>query len=264
MGGWMPVRRYRPHGGGCAVNLLGMLLFPLFLVMFLLYALLPSGNSGGSASQYNEDKFQDYADARYAEEFGRSSAYEDNILLTVLVDDDHYSYYYIAWVGDHIASDINGMLGSDGTELGSAMSSCINQSSYKYSLDSNLAQVVSTLSEKIQALGLESSFTCTENHAQVTSHLTNRSDLEMTEETVNSALVSFTSATGIPIVIVVDDMDDVFGGTSSASSFLPVILIAAVAIIAVVWYSNTSHRRKGNSVDSEDPTSRYHDFDDQY
>ena len=169
------------------------------------------GDDGYNSAEYDENTFQDYADEQYKKEFGSSSAYEDNILLVVLTEDEnYYDYYYIAWVGDHIVTDINYLFGDNDTELGEAMADSINENSYKYSLDSNLAQVVESMENEIVSMGLTSSFSCSENHAQVESHLTNHTNIDMTEDTVNTALQSFTDATGIPIVIVVEEISEVF------------------------------------------------------
>lgn len=205
-------------------GLLGVILVPIVLIMFVVAifgSLLSSCTaSSGPMSQsneaqyseveYDEEKFQDYADAQYAAEFGDSTAYEDNLLIVFLTDEDYYSFSYIAWVGDHIATDINYMFGNEETELGQAMEASINTTSYKYSLDSNLAQVMETMEQKITAQGLDSSFKCEEEHVQVESHLTNKTSISMTEDTVNDALKNFTESTGIPVVIVVEDMDEVF------------------------------------------------------
>lgn len=229
MGGFGWHRRPPRHygGGGCFGALFSIFLVPIVFILFIAMIAFSSCSSNGArtrednmeyigsnveydSADYDEDAFQDFADEMYEDEFGDSTAYEDNILLVVLTDDNYYDYYYIAWVGDHIATDINYMFGAEETELGEAMSDAINEASYKYSLDSNLAQVIETMEENIAELGLDSSFKCQEEHVQVESHLTNKTGIDLTEETVNDALESFTETTGIPIVIVVQDADDVF------------------------------------------------------
>lgn len=274
MGGWgmHPRRRY---GGGCLGGLMSMVLGPIILilvVLFFLFSVVRSGVTVQVSGSYDEETFQDYANRQYQAEFGSSSAYEDNLLITVLIDDEEcYDYYYIAWVGDHVVTDINHMLGNNNTELGQAMNACISTSSYKYSLDSNLAQVMQMMTQEIQALGLTDSFTCTEEHIQVTSHLTNHTNLDMTEATVNDALAAFTEATGIPVVIVVEDMDDVFGsttnieGASSNRSMTFLLVIAAVAIIAIMIVVKKNKSNKWDGVpENESQNNRYSDFDDQY
>lgn len=225
-GGWF--HRPRHYGGGCLGSLTGMILTPLIIILFIVFGLIWLFGNNVTVNHdtndvviennavvdeeyvYNENTFQDYADKVYAEEFGNSTAYEDNILLVFLTEDEnYYDYYYIAWVGDHVATDINYMFGNEETEFGVAVSNAITTSSYKYSLDANIAQIIKTMEENIVESGAES-FTCEEKHIQVESHLTNKTALELTEDTVNISLQSFTETTGIPIVVVVDDISEVF------------------------------------------------------
>lgn len=258
MGAWRmyPRRRYY-GGGGCLGGLLSMIFGPVIFIIVLLFflsAILNNGVDVQVVGSYDENKFQDYTNEQYEMAFGRSSAYEDNLLITVLVEDEeYYDFYYIAWVGDHIATDINYMLGNNSTELGQAMDANISMSSYKYSLDSDLARVIDTMTQEIQNLELADSFVCTENHTQVSSRLINRSTLDMTESTVNDALTAFTDATGIPIVLVVADMDDVFSTTHSydapmsntSTSYLLLIGVAAIVIILIFVKKNKAVKWDG-------------------
>lgn len=227
-GGWFH-RPYRHYGGGCLGRISGLIMTPLIIILFIVFGLIWLFGNNVTINQntdnvvienneivdeqfiYDENAFQDYADSVYAEEFGNSTAYEDNILLVFLTEDDqYYEYYYIAWVGDHITTDINYMFGNEETELGVAVSNAITTASYKYSLDANIAQIINTMEQNISELNTDSSFNCDENHIQTQSHLTNKTTLKLTEQTVNDALNSFTESTGIPIVVVVDDISDVF------------------------------------------------------
>ena len=183
----------------------------------------------GGIVRYDEEVFQDYANERYMEEFGSSTAYEDNILIVFLTDESCEEFYCIAWVGDHISTPIYKMFGDESTTFGRTMISSINAETYKYSLSSNLARAVELMELSIKDLGQSSSHSCTENHTQVPSHLTNRSELTLTEATVNDALTRFTASTDIPIVIVVDEMEDVFGKTMPFELVLT-LLVAAVFI----------------------------------
>lgn len=258
-GGWH--HRPRRYGGGCLGGMLSMILAPILIIVLVVSVLLSAVSStvrttaNGGTVLYDEEKLQDYANEQYAGAFDSSTAYEDNLLIVFLVDEEHSDYYYIAWVGDHIATDINYMLGNNQTELGQAMSQSINTSSYKYSLDSNLAQVMETMTAEVESLGLESSFKCSENHIQAQSRLKNYSSLELTESTVNDALADFTDATGIPTVIVVEDMEDVFGKTTSGRTVKTVIVVV-VLIFAIVLISKGFRRRKNDGYDN-----RYRDFD---
>lgn len=275
MGGW---NRRRRNSGGCC----GLILFPivfLILVGSVLSSFIRTGSFSYNVIQYDEEVFQDYANDQYKREFGSSTAFEDNLMLVFLADEEHYEYYYIAWVGDHIDPEISNMLGNNQTELGRIMERSINQTNYKYSLDSNLATVIRTLTDEIQDLGLESSYVCQEDRGQVDSHLTNYTTLELTESTVNDALNAFTDATDIPIVILVDDIVDVFGtqktisapkGSASAGtkSILLVVVGFAFVVAMIVGIKLLSDKKKQRDQQDFNPGANYQrnygDFDDHY
>ena len=266
MGGWWPRRRY--YGGGCLGGALSMAVSTILIIMFLMMFIFSSvgsvfqGVAQGGVVQYDEEKLQDYADSQYSRYFGQTGAYEDNLLIVVLTEENYQDYSYIAWVGDHIVSDISDMLGNNDTELGQAMSQNINMSSYKYSLDSNLAQVMRSLTSQIQALGLESAFTCTESRGEFKCSVVNNTALDLTESTLTDALIVFAEATGIPTVLVVEDAEAVFGKSMPVTSIIFVVIVVAL-IVLVVW-----NLFRGKRTEGEDPEkrydSRYSDFDDQY
>lgn len=219
--------------------MISAILVPIFMLIFAAILLFSSiGSAFGSVAQggeivYNEETFQDYADGCYSAEFGTSKAYEDHILLVVLTYENDSDFAYIAWVGDHIDTRVNSLFGNNNTRLGQAMNASISAASYKYSLDSNLARVVEVMAGEIQGLGLTSSFKCEEDHASVTPHLTNKSELSMTEATVNDALTDFAEATGISMVIVVEEAEDVFGRSVSSGDMFFVLVAVVILVIAV-------------------------------
>lgn len=258
---------HRPifFGGGCLNSLFGMVLFPIFLIIFVAMILFSSiGSVFSSLSnrttvKYDENKFQDYADSQYASEFGTSTFYEDNILLVFLADDKNYSdYYYIAWIGDHIVTDINYMFGNENTELGHAISSSLNTNSYKYSLDTNLSQTIENMKNQITSKNLESSFNCEENHVQVESHLTNKTNLKLNIETINSELKSFTDETGISFVVVMENITDVFSKQIPVQSIITIIIL--IVLIVLVVYSLTRNKQKKNNINNFYGQSRDYDY----
>lgn len=236
---------------------MGLMMLPIILLLVVVLLVtsvlgsfgsaLSTAVSGGNLT-YDENQFQDYADAQYAAEFGMSTAYEDNLLLVFLVEDEEYwDYAYIAWVGDHIDTRINDMFGNDQTELGRSIMASINEQSYKYSLDSNLSRVVENMQAKIEAKKLPSSFksSCRDvEHVQVESHLTNKTELPLTEDTVNDALAAFTESTGISVVLVVDDIDDVFDRTIPPEDIFTLILAGVLLIVAIVLLVRGFKKRK--------------------
>ena len=276
MGGWN--RRTRNTGGGCC----GVILMPviiLIMVISLVSSFIQTGSFSYNLVQYDEETFQDFANEQYKREFGSSTAYEDNLMLVFLTDEDHYEYYYIAWVGDHIDPRISNMLGNNQTELGWIMERSINETNYKYSLDANLAAVVRSLTEEIRNLGLASSYVCEEDHRQVSSHLTNHTTLELTESTVNDALNAFTDATGIPMVVLVDDIVDVFGtqksvsvpsgaASAGAGNFLLIavgLIFVAAFVIGIKVIRDKKKRRDQQDFNPGGSYQRnYSDFDSYY
>ena len=241
-------------GGGCCSGFFGTIIFVVVALFLCIGSFF--GNVDINLDRYDEEKFQDFANSQYEAEFKKSSAYEDNLLITVLTQDDYVSYYYIAWVGDHIDYDINGLLGNDYTTLGQLMKNNISETSYKYSLDTDLARVMQDLTVAVQSLGLEDSFTCSENHAQVKSHLTNRSQIDLTESTVNEALTDFTDATGIPVVVVVEDMDDVFGSASpkwqgAGTNYGGIVILAVMGVVlaGALIFAVKAIRRRNEQLD---------------
>lgn len=285
-GGGMPLRRhFRPpyHGGwhrpprhygsGCSFGFIAIIAIIIISItamsslgIVFINRVFPFANQPNysyeeviEGTQYDENVFQDYANTQYKNEFGQADAYEDNILLVFLTEDNTYSdYYYIAWIGDHIDTDINYMFGNEETVFGRTILNTINTSSYKYSLDSNIADIVTEMSNEISNLGLDTSFKCEENHNKITSHLTNNTSIEFTEDTVNTALEEFTKTTGIPIVIVVDDMDNVFPVNqiqttqpirNTTISILPIIEIVFIIVLIIVIFVVLIKRKK--KIDAE-------------
>lgn len=250
---------------------------PIFLLIFVIMFLLTMCGTPDvhveygdyESSSYDEMTLQNYADEQYAKYFSDSACYEDNLLIVFLTAEDCYDYYYIAWVGDHIDMNINYMMGDNDTELGRAMSENINASNYKYSLDSNLAAVVNSMAKQIQNLGLENSLSCGTNHVAVTAQLVNNTELPMTQSTVDDALENFADVTGIPVVVVVEDMEDVFGSNAlstnssgSVLSILPVLVI--VAIVIVVIFVLVRRKKDNDETDTQDKNKQYSQFDDYY
>ena len=250
---------YRPYygygGGGCLGGLLGMLMAP-FLILFMVVIMLFSvfGNAftnvaNGGQIIYNEPAFQDYANEQYLKEFGDSTAYEDNILIIFLTNEASDGYYAIAWVGYNLDNKITAMFGNEYTEFGRQMLMQVNQEYHKYSLSQNLATVIDNLGDKIAALNLDSSFITQEDHSKMTeSHVTNNSEfLSISEQTVNRALTEFTEKTDIPIVIVVDDMEDVIGKTITGSDIFTVIFAIGLAGFAIYMIVKAVKQRKNGS-----------------
>lgn len=221
--------------------MLGIILLPVILLLviaLMLFSVVSSAftnvASGGQIA-YDEPAFQQYADEQYAKEFVNSKAYENNLLIVFAANEARDGYYCIAWVGDNIRSEINLMFGDETTTFGRTVRGLVNDTYYEYSLDSNLATVIENMGDHIEALELPSSFKKgAPEQSPVPSHMTNHSDLPLTESTVNDALAEFTEKTDIPIVLVVDTTENVFGKTLSIGDIVIVVLLVGLAILIVV------------------------------
>lgn len=251
-GGWYR-RPYYRGGGGCLGGLLGVLLFPILLILVvgaLLIGMVGSAVSNvanGGSIYYDEAVFQKYADDQYAAEFSSYSNYENNLLIVFLTNEEADGYYVIAWVGDNIHTDINYMFGDETTTFGRVVQGAVNREYYAYSLDSNLASVMDQMGARIESLGLTSSFRKEKPATNLpSSHLTNHSSLSMTEETVNDSLQAFTEKTDIPAVIVVDTMENVFGKTIPLSDIVMVLILLVLLGVAIYLIVRTLKKRKNN------------------
>jgi len=233
------------YGGGCLGGALGLMLMPLIIVMIIISLVTSifgtvgrsvSNIASGGQSIYKESIMQDYANTCYAEEFNKGSTYEDNILILFLVNEECDGYYTIAWVGHNIENRINLMFGNEYTEYGKAITNSVDDTYYKYSLEKSLAMVIDDMTQNVTALRLSSSFIKdTGSHKRYDSHVTNKSSLEIGEETLENSLKNFTEKTDIPIVIVVEDIDEVFGKTINIADVFTVILAFGIGGIAVYF-----------------------------
>ena len=253
---------YRPYGGfglfGFGGGLISIIFMPFILIMFaaLIFFSVVLGAFGGIAqggvTDYQEKAFQDYADQEYYKAFSDSTAKEDNILLVFLTNEDANDYYCIAWVGDHIKSDVNYLFGNQYTELGEAIHNNINTSGYWYSLDTNLAGAVNEMAYYVEREAALGSFTCNEEHVQTESKLINYGEFNVSEEVVNAALADFTERTGITMSIVVDDMNKVFG-VDYSSVIWGVVIVLVLVGVAVLFIIKGIRNRRGSSYDDGNP-----------
>ena len=263
-GFWGPGFGFRRHyyhgGGGCLGGMVGAIIAPIFILLFLFVwfsAMFPSCSvievEADTTPEYNTNAMNDFADAQYAAAFGLTEDYEDHLLLVFLTDEDCYDYYYIAWMGDDIERDVVELFGNNQTALGRALGASINAQSYEYSLDSDLAVAFDHMAKQVAALGHESNHTCSTPDNSVKSHVVNMTELPLTEKTLNAALEKFTEETGISTVVVVEDMTDVLGGNQSATAAparFSAFTIIPVIVIAVVIIALVTRSKKGASTEN--------------
>ncbi len=252
---------------------MGLIILP-FIMVIIAAALIIGSVSGaflevskGGTIRYDENEFQDYADAQYAEIYGDFDAYEDNILIVVATESEEYwDYAYMVWIGDHLDITVYEKFDTRST-LGNSMDRRINSSSYKHSLDSDLAKVVDDM--RVSLASVNNSYTCNEKHSDgVPSKFVNKTDMNLTTATVETALTAFTEETDIPISIVVEDAEEIFGKKISSGSIVTIVfaaILVAVAVIMVVksvkqakqakngdWYDNATGNNRNNNNRSDD------------
>lgn len=258
------------YGGGCLGSLMGMMLVPIILIFIIISLVLSIfGSVGASISNianggfFNTDDsvMEDYCDRQYAIEFTDAVGYEDNILIVFLVDEDCEDYYTMAYVGYNINDHINKMFGNKYTEFGQAVVANINPN-YKNSLTANLKATVNTMKDEIYNLRLSSSFDSYEGSpGKYQSHVTNHSSLDVNEEILNTALTSFTEETDIPMVIVIDDMSDVFDKRVNGSDIVTVILAVVLSGVAI-YFVIRAFRDKNDRNGSDRRRDRYNNDPD--
>lgn len=199
---------------------------------------------GGQLS-YNEEQFQDFANAKYEQIFS-AQGYEDNILLVFLTTEENSEGYFIAWVGDHIATDINMMFGNESTELGRAANASINGQNYKYQLDSGIAMVLDTMAGHIERRGASSALKCKESAGAPISVFENYTTLPLTVSTVSDAALDFADRTGIHIAVVVEEAEDIFEVDYSAmiTGFIIAGALIAVAVVLIVKGVQSNKKEK--------------------
>ena len=260
---------YRPYygfGGGFLGGFFGMMMAPIILLMFA-FIMLTSvfGSFGSSISNvisggdhyYNEKDLRDYANGHYYSEFGDSTATEDNILLIFLVNESRDGYDSIAWVGDDIPTDIYLMFGGEGTEYAYHVQNNV-LAEYEYSLSKNLATVVDKMADEITDNNLTY-----DNKSNSSSHVSNLSEININKDTINSALERFTDETNIPIVLLIDDVEDVYDKTIRTDDIITVVIALGFGALAVYLiirgYKSIKKNEKRDDNGNDDKKRDYKD-----
>lgn len=277
---WGPYRPWRRTyiGGGFGGGCFSIVFIFIFIIFTALFFLMPQNTvidfTNGITIQedmYDEATMQDYANDKYMQYFGSSSAVENNILLVFLTNESCDGYYTIAWVGDNINDEINNMFG-EYTEYGESLYNNIDEY-FAYSFDSDLADVVNNMTDHITQLGLDSSFYWESDRTNLAdSKFINMTSMDLTTEIVHKALTDFTDKTGIPMVIVVDSAEEVFGvvtttdNTVTVEPAIPKInstMIITIAVVVVflaaaigifIWTNKSKNKSKAKTKESKEET----------
>ena len=212
---------------------------------------------------YDNAEFERYAMNQYYAEFGESGdAFEDNLLVVFLTDEERGGYYTIAIIGDNVKTTISDMFGNEYTEFGRAMLNSIDGDDYTNSLSRGLSSAMERMTTAVKNKGLSSSFYDEVSHESVPeSHVVNRGNIAVNEKTINSALEEFTEKTDIPVVVVIDSMEEVFGKGFTSEDIFSIIMAVVLIAVAVVITVKVLKGRKKQSNNSDDPFKK---FDNEY
>ena len=247
-------------GGGLLGGILGIILLPAILVILGIALLILnlvstiSIISQGGQVVYDEEAFQDYANAAYYSHFNDEATEEDGLMVIILNYEDNQELGYIAWVGDNLANAVNDAFDSNGT-FGNYLERTINIDNYKYSLSKDIAKVMDYMSSVVTNLNVKSVFV--EDHDMSSapgSRLIDKSALSLNEKTVNDSLVRFTEATGIPCAVVVDEAEAVFGKTMPTGNIVAAVITLILIIVGICYIVKKLKRRKTLKNDFGDPS----------
>lgn len=235
-------------------GLFGMIFVPIIVAIAVIVFIFTALTGNFTWDNYDEEKFQDYANDKYFQYFGEEEDTEDQLLIVFLTYEDRYEYSYLAWIGDHVDSHIDGLLGNDNTELGSLMRTNISED-YKYSLGKNLAQVVESLTDEVEALELQTSFRdeCGGKHEGAKGRFVNNTALSVSSGTLETALDDFAETTGISVVLLVEENTVVFG-TNRTPQIIAIVLLAVIVLVVVLLIRRRRKRK------SDDPENNYNNY----
>ncbi len=255
-------RRPFGFGGGLLGGILGIILLPAILILLCAIILIVNLVStisiiaNGGQVVYDEEQFQDYANARYYAHFSDSKTEEDGLMFIILNYEDDQTVDYVAWIGDNVNNRINDLFASNG-DFGRALESYVNIDNYKYSLSKDLAKVIDYMAERVEMLGVDTPFIKDHDMSNAPApDFINNSGLKMNTETVEDALVRFTEQTGIPTAMVVDEAEDVFGKTMPVGGIIFSVITLLIIVFCVVYIVKKVRHRNMMNKDFGGPRLR--------
>lgn len=266
---------YYGYGGGFFGGFFMILLLPIIVLIlasiFFVSSLINSISaiSQGGIIQYDEVAFRNYTISQYNEIYEpNSEGYEDNIVIAFLTYEDNYEYNYMAIVGDHLEMQVNYMFGGNNTALGTAMHNAIPQN-YSGAIH-NIRFAINTMESKVNAIPASNRLICKETQQASKHEVINKTNLSISTESIEAAAASFTESTGIPISIVIDEAEDVFGKTVPASYIITLIICLIIIILAIVFIVRGIRARKyrgggpggysGGRYDNNNGNSAFHNM----
>ena len=220
-------------------DIVGIVLFPLLLtifatVIFFVY-LSPTVQTirEGGKTNYSDQVADFYRTEAYDDEFGDTSAKEDNLLIVYLVDADGKQFYCMSKLGSNVSDSVVKLFGNAESEFGKIVTGSMDEV-FKNTMASNLTVIIDGMTDKVEALKLSSSFKAESDKSDLAeSKLVNKSSLNVSADSVNASLEAFTEETGIPAVIVIDDIEAVFEKRMPVGDIALLVILVIVAVISI-------------------------------
>ena len=213
------------------------------------------------AAQHDEQEMQRYGLEQYSLAFSEAEEYEENILIAFLVNEERDDYYVYACVGDYLDLEVREMFGDEYTRFGAVTLSTVNSEYYEFSLSSNLADVMTKMAKEIEHVGGTMSVEPIDIEM---SRVANDSSLAINEETVNRALKDFAERTGIGAVIVIEDMEELFGKSFDFGDVVVILMMVGLIVLGIVLIVNAVKSKKGGSKSGGSGESKNDEPKDRY
>ena len=223
-------------------DLFGIILFPALItifsiVLFILF-LVPTIDTcrDGGNIVYNDSSAVSHRDTQYAKYFDGSNE-KNGLLIVFLIDDSNSKYdqyLCISKVGENIADKVKAEFGLDSSSFGKSVLKEIDKE-YKDSFSGDIVAVMDTMTKEVTDHGLSSSFKDSEISADTSvSRVINHTPLAISQDMINKSLNRFSDETGLPVVIVIDSLDNVFDRQLPIRSFMIMLILLGVAIFCIV------------------------------
>ena len=226
-------------------DLFGIILFPAlitaFSILLFILFLIPTikvCRDGGNIV-YNDSAAVSYRDTQYAKYFDSTNK-QNGLLIVYLIDDvnsKYDQYLCISKVGENVVDKIRNEFGIEGSSFGKSVLKEIDKY-YEETFGDDIIAVMNTMSKEITDHGLVSSFKDTSLPADISvSRVINHTPLAISNDMINDALDDFSEETGLPVVIVIDSLDNVFDRQLPFRPFF--IMVILLGVIAFCVYNTT-------------------------
>lgn len=249
-----PYYGYGFHGGFFALFFLPILILSIAAIFLLTSVIqLISVLAQGGVVTYDSSKFRDYALTQYEAQFDASSAgYEDNLLIVFSTVEGYDEYRVQAMIGNNIIDGITYMF-DDGAEFSRALEKHLLADDYSTSLDRCLYSAIDSITQSAQ--NYPSSFLKEQTVDHRSSAVINRDEnlKGFTGEYTQAALDAFTEETGIPVVLIIEDEEDIFGRGVPAYVIVSGLISLGFCIFGTVWIVKAVKAKKQSHTAGQSP-----------